>query len=149
VAVARLLGEVGVGVLFSRLTPQFLPDCAADTDGTRIPLGYPGEETVAALLVDTAQLQFALNSKRECLVGCDQAVKCDVPFCKIIGETIVRRATCAFGNCGDEYRIADCRVGDVEARGNLALTNAVRKLAIALWRFVEDGVIPEGATLKA
>jgi hypothetical protein len=24
-----------------------------------------------------------------------------------------------------------------------------RKLAIALWRFVEDGVIPEGATLKA
>jgi transposase len=24
-----------------------------------------------------------------------------------------------------------------------------RKLAIALWRFVEEGVIPEGATLKA
>ena len=24
-----------------------------------------------------------------------------------------------------------------------------RKLAIALWRFVEQGVVPEGATLKA
>jgi len=24
-----------------------------------------------------------------------------------------------------------------------------RKLAIALWRFIEEGVIPEGATLKA
>ena len=24
-----------------------------------------------------------------------------------------------------------------------------RKLAIALWRFVEDGLIPEGATVKA
>jgi transposase len=23
-----------------------------------------------------------------------------------------------------------------------------RKLAIALWRFVEDGIVPEGATLK-
>lgn len=29
--------------------------------------------------------------------------------------------------------------------GIVALT---RKLVIALWRFVEDGVIPEGATLK-
>ncbi len=23
-----------------------------------------------------------------------------------------------------------------------------RKLAIALWRFVEDGIVPDGATLK-
>jgi transposase len=31
----------------------------------------------------------------------------------------------------------------------IGIVALARKLAIALWRFVEEGVIPEGATLKA
>jgi hypothetical protein len=29
------------------------------------------------------------------------------------------------------------------------MNSLARKLAIALWRYVEHGVVPEGATLKA
>ena len=42
------------------------------------------------------------------------------------------------------------RVG--QARGRVCKTMIValaRKLLIALWRFAKDGVIPEGATMKA
>ena len=31
----------------------------------------------------------------------------------------------------------------------IGIVGLVRKLAIALWRYVEHGVVPEGATLKA
>ncbi|MBV8746096.1 MAG: IS110 family transposase [Xanthobacteraceae bacterium] len=41
------------------------------------------------------------------------------------------------------------RFGDKGLRGRkVGIVALARKLAIALWRFVEDGVIPEGATLK-
>ena len=41
------------------------------------------------------------------------------------------------------------RFGDKGQRGRkVGIVALARKLAIALWRFVEDGVIPEGATLK-
>jgi transposase len=38
------------------------------------------------------------------------------------------------------------------AKGRVAkimIVAMARKLLIALWRFAEDGVIPEGATMKA
>jgi transposase len=42
------------------------------------------------------------------------------------------------------------RFGGMGMRGRkVGIVALARKLAIALWRFVEDGVIPEGATLKA
>jgi transposase len=42
------------------------------------------------------------------------------------------------------------RFGDKGMRGRKAgIVTLARKLAIALWRFVEDGVVPEGAMLKA
>lgn len=42
------------------------------------------------------------------------------------------------------------RFSDKGMRGRkVGIVALARKLAIALWRFVEDGVIPEGATLKA
>jgi transposase len=42
------------------------------------------------------------------------------------------------------------RFGGAGMRGRkVGIVALARKLAIALWRFVEDGVIPEGATLKA
>jgi len=42
------------------------------------------------------------------------------------------------------------RFGDKGMRGRkVGIVALARKLAIALWRFVEDGVVPEGATLKA
>jgi transposase len=42
------------------------------------------------------------------------------------------------------------RFGDKGMRGRkVGIVALARKLAIALWRFVEEGVIPEGATLKA
>jgi transposase len=42
------------------------------------------------------------------------------------------------------------RFGGKGMRGRkVGIVALARKLAIALWRFVEDGVIPEGATLKA
>jgi transposase len=42
------------------------------------------------------------------------------------------------------------RFSDKCMRGRkVGIVALARKLAIALWRFVEDGVIPEGATLKA
>ena len=42
------------------------------------------------------------------------------------------------------------RFGGTGMRGRkVGIVALARKLAIALWRFVEDGVIPEGATLKA
>ena len=31
----------------------------------------------------------------------------------------------------------------------IGIVGLARKLAIALWRYVEHGVVPEGATLKA
>jgi transposase len=41
------------------------------------------------------------------------------------------------------------RFGDKGMRGRkVGIVALARKLAIALWRFVEDGVIPEGAVLK-
>jgi transposase len=41
------------------------------------------------------------------------------------------------------------RFGDKGMRGRkVGIVALARKLAIALWRFVEDGVVPEGATLK-
>jgi transposase len=41
------------------------------------------------------------------------------------------------------------RFGDKGPRGRkVGIVALARKLAIALWRFVEEGVIPEGATLK-
>jgi transposase len=42
------------------------------------------------------------------------------------------------------------RFGGMGMRGRkVGIVALARKLAIALWRFVEEGVIPEGATLKA
>ena len=42
------------------------------------------------------------------------------------------------------------RFADKGMRGRkVGIVALARKLAIALWRFVEDGTIPEGATLKA
>jgi transposase len=42
------------------------------------------------------------------------------------------------------------RFGDKGMRGRkVGIVALARKLAIALWRFVEDGVVPEGAILKA
>jgi transposase len=42
------------------------------------------------------------------------------------------------------------RFGDQGMRGRkVGIVALARKLAIALWRFVEQGVVPEGATLKA
>ena len=42
------------------------------------------------------------------------------------------------------------RFGDKGMRGRkVGIVALARKLAIALWRFVEDGIIPEGAALKA
>jgi transposase len=42
------------------------------------------------------------------------------------------------------------RFGGAGMRGRkVGIVALARKLAIALWRFVDDGVIPEGATLKA
>ena len=42
------------------------------------------------------------------------------------------------------------RFGNQGMRGRkVGIVALARKLAIALWRFVEDGVVPEGATLKA
>ena len=42
------------------------------------------------------------------------------------------------------------RFGNMGMRGRkVGIVALARKLAIALWRFVEQGVIPEGATLKA
>jgi transposase len=42
------------------------------------------------------------------------------------------------------------RFGDNGMRGRkVGIVALARKLAIALWRFVEDGVVPEGAMLKA
>ena len=42
------------------------------------------------------------------------------------------------------------RFGEMGMRGRkVGIVALARKLAIALWRFVEEGVIPEGATLKA
>jgi transposase len=42
------------------------------------------------------------------------------------------------------------RFGNKGMRGRkVGIVALARKLAIALWRFVEDGVVPEGATLKA
>jgi len=42
------------------------------------------------------------------------------------------------------------RFGGQGMRGRkVGIVALARKLAIALWRFVEDGVVPEGATLKA
>ena len=42
------------------------------------------------------------------------------------------------------------RFGDKGMRGRkVGIVALARKLAIALWRFVEQGVVPEGATLKA
>jgi transposase len=41
------------------------------------------------------------------------------------------------------------RFGDKGMRGRkVGIVALARKLSIALWRFVEDGVVPEGATLK-
>ena len=41
------------------------------------------------------------------------------------------------------------RFGGTGMRGRkIGIVALARKLAIALWRFVEEGVIPEGATLK-
>jgi transposase len=41
------------------------------------------------------------------------------------------------------------RFGDKGMRGRkVGIVALARKLAIALWRFVEEGVVPEGATLK-
>jgi transposase len=41
------------------------------------------------------------------------------------------------------------RFGDKGMRGRkVGIVALARKLAIALWRFVEDGIVPEGATLK-
>jgi transposase len=42
------------------------------------------------------------------------------------------------------------RFGNMGMRGRkVGIVALARKLAIALWRFVEQGVVPEGATLKA
>lgn len=42
------------------------------------------------------------------------------------------------------------RFGKLGMRGRkVGIVALARKLAIALWRFVEQGVVPEGATLKA
>ena len=42
------------------------------------------------------------------------------------------------------------RFGEMGMRGRkVGIVALARKLAIALWRFVEQGVVPEGATLKA
>lgn len=42
------------------------------------------------------------------------------------------------------------KFADAGMRGRkVGIVALARKLAIALWRFVEDGVVPEGATLKA
>jgi transposase len=41
------------------------------------------------------------------------------------------------------------RFGNQGMRGRkVGIVALARKLAIALWRFVEDGIVPEGATLK-
>jgi transposase len=41
------------------------------------------------------------------------------------------------------------RFGGMGMRGRkVGIVALARKLAIALWRFVEQGVVPEGATLK-
>jgi transposase len=42
------------------------------------------------------------------------------------------------------------RFGNQGMRGRkVGIVALARKLVIALWRFVEDGIVPEGATLKA
>jgi len=42
------------------------------------------------------------------------------------------------------------RVGDAKGRGRrIAIVAVARKLLVALWRYVEHGVVPEGAELKA
>jgi transposase len=41
-------------------------------------------------------------------------------------------------------------VGGAKARAaKIMIVALARKLLIALWRFVKDGVIPEGAAMKA
>jgi transposase len=41
------------------------------------------------------------------------------------------------------------RFGNQGMRGRkVGIVALARKLAIALWRFVEDGIVPDGATLK-
>jgi transposase len=41
------------------------------------------------------------------------------------------------------------RVGDQKGRvRRIAIVAMARKLAVALWRYLETGVIPEGAVLK-
>ena len=43
----------------------------------------------------------------------------------------------------------DARVGDQKGRvKRIAIVAMARKLAVALWRYLETGVIPEGAVLK-
>jgi hypothetical protein len=45
---------------------------------------------------------------------------------------------------------ARARVGGAKARAaKIMIVALARKLLIALWRFVKDGVIPEGAAMKA
>jgi transposase len=42
------------------------------------------------------------------------------------------------------------RVGDAKGRRRrIAIVAVARKLLVALWRYVEHGVVPEGAELKA
>ena len=42
------------------------------------------------------------------------------------------------------------RVGPAGGRSQrIGIVAVARKLAIALWRYVEHGIVPEGATLKA
>ena len=44
----------------------------------------------------------------------------------------------------------DARVGDQKGRvRRIAIVALVRKLMVALWRFLEHGIVPEGALLRA
>lgn len=71
--------------------------------------------------------------------------------CKLARQTLVELAWSwlRYQPASDLSRWWRTRFGGQGMRGRkVGIVALARKLAIALWRFVEDGVVPEGATLK-
>ncbi len=63
----------------------------------------------------------------------------------IVSTRLTTGSPFALLTSGSSYK----RFGGMGMRGRkVGIVALARKLAIALWRFVEEGVIPEGATLK-